>query len=44
LGMARCQEALGRKDEALKIYRRILSEFPVSEYADEARAKVEQLS
>ncbi len=44
LGMARCQEALGKKDEALKIYRRILGEFPNSEYGAEARAKVDQLS
>jgi TolA-binding protein len=44
LGTARCQEALGRKDEALKTYRRVVSEFPDSEYASEARRKVDDLS
>lgn len=37
LGMARCQEALGHADEAGKIYQRLVSEFPDSEYAGEAQ-------
>lgn len=44
LAAARCQEALGKKDEALKIYRRILSEFPGSEYETEARSRIDRLS
>lgn len=37
VGMARCQSSLGKNDEARKIYQRIVSEFPNSEYAGEAR-------
>lgn len=37
LGVARCQEALGRKDEAQALYRRLVSEYPDSEYLMEAR-------
>jgi TolA-binding protein len=37
LGMARCQEALGHADEAGKIYQRLVSEYPDSEYAGEAQ-------
>ena len=44
MGVARCQEALGRKDEALKMYRLILSEYPDSEYVAEARTRVSDLS
>lgn len=44
MGVARCQEALGRKSEALKTYRRIVSEFPESDYQFEAKKKVEELS
>jgi len=44
IGVARCQEEIGKSDEALKAYRRILSEFPDSEYAGEARSKIDQLS
>jgi len=44
LGMARCHEALGHKDEALKVYRRVLSEFPDSDYRSEASRKVQDLS
>jgi len=44
MGTARCHEILGQKDEALKAYRRIVSEFPDSEYASEARRKVDELS
>lgn len=36
-GMARCQASLGKVDEARKLYQRIVSEFPNSEYAGEAR-------
>jgi TolA-binding protein len=39
VGMARCQTALGKADEARKIYQRIVSEFPNSEYAGEARTR-----
>jgi hypothetical protein len=38
LGMARCQEALGRKDDADRLYQRIVSEFPDSDYVSEARS------
>ena len=44
LGVARCQEAMGRTEEALETYRRLLTEFPESEYAGEAREKVSELS
>ena len=44
LGMARCQEAQGKKSEALTLYRRVLSEFPNSGYAAEARDRVADLS
>ena len=44
MGVARCQEALGRKGDALKTYRRIVSDFPDSDYQPEARKKVEELS
>jgi TolA-binding protein len=44
MGVARCQEALGRKDDALKTYRKIVSDFPDSDYQFEARKKVEELS
>ncbi|HUD71365.1 MAG TPA: tetratricopeptide repeat protein [Dongiaceae bacterium] len=37
LGMARCQEALGHADEAGKIYQRLVSDYPDSEYAGEAQ-------
>jgi len=37
VGMARCQTSLGKTDEARKIYQRIVSEFPNSDYAGEAR-------
>jgi len=37
LGMARCQEALGKKDEAVRLYQRIVSEYPDSDYVSEAR-------
>jgi TolA-binding protein len=37
LGMARCQEALGHADEAGKLYQRLVSEYPDSEYAGEAQ-------
>jgi TolA-binding protein len=43
LGVARCQEALGQKEEALKVYRRIVADFPDSDYQFEARRKVEEL-
>jgi TolA-binding protein len=39
VGMARCQSSLGKMDEARKIYQRIVSEFPNSEYAGEARTR-----
>lgn len=38
LGMARCQEALGRKDDADRLYQRIVSEYPDSDYVSEARS------
>jgi TolA-binding protein len=44
MGVARCQEALGRKDDAIKTYRKIVSEFPESDYQFEARKKIEDLS
>ncbi len=44
MGVARCQEALGRKDEAKKTYEKIISDFPGSEYAGEARSRVQDLS
>ncbi len=44
MGVARCQEALGRKSEALKTYRKIVSEFPDSDYQFEAKKKVDELS
>ena len=44
LGIARCQEAMGQRAEALKTYMRILDEFPESEYLGEARNKVQELS
>jgi len=44
MGVARCQEALGRKDDAIKTYRKIVSEFPDSDYQFEARKKIEDLS
>jgi tetratricopeptide (TPR) repeat protein len=44
LGMARCNEALGKKDEADQIYKRLVSEFPDSEYASEARDRVAKAS
>ena len=44
LGVARCQEAMGRTEEALETYRRLLTEFPESEYVGEARDKVSELS
>jgi TolA-binding protein len=37
LGMARCQEALGKKDDADRLYQRIVSEYPDSDYVSEAR-------
>jgi TolA-binding protein len=40
VGMARCQASLGKIDEARRIYQRIVSEFPNSEYAGEARTHV----
>jgi TolA-binding protein len=39
LGVARCQEALGRHDEASATYKKLLQDFPDSEYAAEAREK-----
>ncbi len=44
MGVARCQEALGRKEEAIRTYRRIVSDFPESDYQFEARQKIEELS
>jgi TolA-binding protein len=44
MGVARCQEALGKKDEAKKTYEKIMSDFPGSEYAGEARSRVGDLS
>ncbi|MBI1950859.1 MAG: tetratricopeptide repeat protein [Acidobacteria bacterium] len=44
MGVARCQEALGRKDEAIRTYRKIVSDFPESDYQFEARQKIEELS
>lgn len=44
LGVGRCQEAMGNAEEALKAYRRILSEYPDSEYQYDARRRVEALS
>ncbi len=44
IGVARCQETLGNKDEALKAYRRIVTDFPESEYAGEAHQKLQELS
>jgi TolA-binding protein len=44
MGVARCQEALGRKSDALKTYRRVVSDFPDSDYQFEAKKKVEELS
>lgn len=44
LGVARCQEALGNREEALKAYRRIVDDHPDSEYRFEADRKIEDLS
>jgi TolA-binding protein len=44
LGVARCQEALGQKSEALKTYKQILNDHPESEYFGEARSKIADLS
>jgi TolA-binding protein len=44
MGVGRCQEALGRTSEALKTYRKIVSDFPGSEYQAEAKKKVDELS
>lgn len=44
LGIARCHEALGEREEALRTYQRILIEFPDSTYLPEARAKIDELS
>jgi tetratricopeptide (TPR) repeat protein len=44
MGVARCQEALGRKDDALKTYRKVVSDFPDSDYQFEARKKIDDLS
>jgi TolA-binding protein len=43
LGVARCQEALGEKEEARQTYRRILADFPDSDYQLEARRRLEEL-
>jgi TolA-binding protein len=43
-GVARCQQALGNRAEALKTYQRIVTDFPESEYAVEARQRVQELS
>jgi TolA-binding protein len=42
--MARCQEALGKKDEAAALYRKLMSEHPDSEYLGEARRRLSDLS
>ena len=39
LGVARCQEALGHHDDAAATYKKLLQDFPDSEYAAEARDK-----
>jgi TolA-binding protein len=44
LGVARCLEQLGDRDQALKTYNRVVNEFPGSEYTTEARRKVDELS
>ena len=44
MGVARCQEALGRRGDALKTYQKIVSDFPNSDYQFEAKKKVEELS
>jgi TolA-binding protein len=41
LGLARCQETLGKPDEAMKQYRRLMNDFPDSEYAGEARTHLD---
>jgi len=44
MGIARCQESLGRKDEARETYRKIVSDYPDSDYQSDARRKVDELS
>lgn len=44
LAVGRCQEAMGKKDEALTTYRKILSDFPNSEYEPEAKGRIARLS
>lgn len=44
MGIARCQEDLGRREEARATYRRILDQYPDSDYRPEARRKVDELS
>jgi TolA-binding protein len=41
--VARCQEALGEKEEARQTYRRSLADFPDSDYQLEARRRLEEL-
>ncbi len=44
MGIARCQESLGKKDAAREAYRKIVSDYPDSDYQTEARRKVDELS
>lgn len=44
LGVARCHEQLGQKNEAVRTYQRVLTEFPGSEYFAEARRRIDELS
>lgn len=44
LGVARCQEAMGHKDEARKTYERVLEDHFGSDYQAEAKRRIEDLS
>lgn len=44
LGEARCQEALGNKGEAIKIYQNLVSRYPLSYQAKVAEAKLQDFS
>ena len=44
LAVGRCQEAMGKKSEAIATYKKIVSDFPNSEYEAEAKTRIAGLS